>query len=311
MRKATVVNIPKLNHIETQSLSGTIGLEIKGIDIRQKLTEAEKKFIHESLLENLVLLFPSQKEVSPKELREFSNLFGTIDEDPFSYPFIMPTDPDFPEIWNIIKEDDDKSVNFGGFWHADVTYRKCPHKVGVIYAKECPAQGGDTMFSNQYLAYETLSDGMKKLLDNLKAKHSNVMLYGGESARFGAVSKKRAASPEDRLFASKTAEQTKVDIVENIHPVVRSHPETGRKSLYVNRGFTQSFAGMTIEESLPLLNFLWEHAARPEFTCRYRWSPNTVGVWDNRCTLHYAVNDYYGAKRHFQRIAIHEESRPN
>ena len=323
-----------LDHVQIRPVSGTIGLEISGIDLRRDLTNSEWDFVHAALLDNLVLFFAGQQALSPADLRRFAGRFGEPDTTPFYFPFVMPTEDGFPEIYNMVKEAADRSVNLGGFWHAAVehwnaecvgwhvckrgdaalqpiTYRERPQKAGIIYAKECPAYGGDTMFANQYLAYETLSDGMKSLLEGLQAVHSNLMEHGGEEVRFGAVSKDHAATAQDRAYASKPAEQGHVEAIENTHPVVRAHPETGRKCLYVNRAFTLRFAGMTNEESLPLLEFLWQHACRPEFTCRYAWSRNAVAVWGNRCVHHYAVNDYFGERRHMQKITIHEESRPS
>ncbi len=230
--------------------------------------------------------------------------------EPFVYPFKLPTVEGHPEILNNVKEAKDGAINLGGFWHADVTYRERPHKLAVMYAKEAPRHGGDTMFANQYLAYETLSPGLQRMLRGLKAVHTSAMPYGGESARFASVSRHRAPKIEDRSFAAAIYDKACAPATETEHPVVRTHPETKRKSLYVNRGFTVRFSGMTDGESAPLLEYLWNHASRAEFTCRYRWSANDVVVWDNRCTLHYALNDYYGQRRVMQRIAVHEETRP-
>ena len=299
-----------LEGVRVRPISGSIGLEITGIDLRRELTNSEWDFVHAALLDNLVIFMADQQPLSPADLRRFAGKFGEIDTAVFRFPFVTPIEDGFPEIYNSIKEASDRSINQGGFWHADVTYRERPQKVGVLYAKECPAYGGDTMFANQYLAYETLSDGMKSLLEGLQAVHTSAMEHGGEEARFGAVSKDHAATPQDRAFAETPPAPGEADVTENTHPVVRTHPDTGRKSLYVNRGFTSRFAGMTVEESLPLLEFLWQHAARPEFTCRYAWSPNAVTVWDNRCVHHYALNDYYGERRHMQKITVSEDSRP-
>jgi taurine dioxygenase len=163
------------------------------------------------------------------------------------------------------------------------------------------------MFANQYLAFETLTDGMKEMLNGMNAVHSSAMPHGREEARFGAVSRDRAATEKDRIIEDSMANAEKIAPITNLHPVIRIHPDTGKQFLYVNRAFTERFEHMTIEESLPLLHTLWNHAARPEFTCRYRWSPNAVAIWDNRASQHYAINDYYGVRRHMQRIAVHEE----
>jgi taurine dioxygenase len=296
--------------IEVRPLAGALGAEIPGIDLARGVSDAVFAEIHEAFLEHLVIFLPQAAPLTPEAHGRFAARFGEIDQSPFVYPFKLPTVAGHPEILLNVKEAGDRAVNFGGFWHADVTYRERPHKAGVQYAKAAPQVGGDTMFANQYLAYETLSDGMKAMLGPLKAVHSSRMAYGGEEARFAAVSRTHAPLSEDRRFAASQHAVAEAEISAAEHPVVRTHPETGRKFLYVNRGFTERFAGMTQAESLPLLEFLWEHAVRPEFTCRRRWTPHEVGVWDNRCVLHYALNDYYGQRREMHRIAVHEPARP-
>jgi taurine dioxygenase len=296
--------------MDVRPIAGTIGAEIHGIDLSKAMSEDEFAAVHQVFLEYLVIFLPDQAAIDPDRLKDFAGRFGDIDMAPFAHPLKMPLIEGHPEILNLVTEATNRAVNNGGFWHSDVTYRERPNLGSVIYAKETPPFGGDTMFANQYLAYETLTDGMKEMLAPMRAIHSSAMPHGQENARFGAVAKDHAPSEADRTFAATGREHTKVEIVETAHPVVRSHPDTGRKSLYVNRAFTSHFEGMTIEESLPLLEILWAHGARPEFTCRYRWSPDTIGVWDNRATLHYAINDYHGHRRYMQRISIHEPSRP-
>ncbi len=296
--------------IDIRPIAGTIGAEIHGVDLSKPLSDDGFEAIHQAFLEYLVIFLPNQAPLSPDRLKEFADRFGEVDPAPFAYPLKMPLIEGHPEILNILTEATNRAINIGGFWHTDVTYRERPNLGSVIYAKETPPFGGDTMFANQYLAYETLTDGMKEMLLPMRAIHSSAMPHGQENARFGSVAKDHAPSEDDRTFAATGLEHTKVEIIETAHPVIRTHPETGRKSLYVNRAFTSHFEGMTIEESLPLLEILWAQGVRPEFTCRYRWSPDTVGVWDNRATQHYAINDYYGHRRYMQRISIHESSRP-
>ena len=148
---------------------------------------------------------------------------------------------------------------------------------------------------------------MKDELETMQAVHSSAMPHGQTAARVGAVDREHAPQPDDSEFEKTGLDVVNVEVTETIHPVIRKHPLTGKKLLYVNRGFTSHFVGMSVEESLPLLEELWAHASRAEFTCRYRWTPNTVGVWDNCATHHYAINDYYGQHRHMQRISIHED----
>jgi len=297
--------------IEIQPIAGAIGARIPGVDLSRKPGDSTFADIYRALLDYLVIFFPRQRALSPEQHTAFAALFGEVDREPFTYPLKTPTLEGHSQILLNVKEASDRTINVGGFWHADVTYRERPHKAAIIYAKDVPAFGGDTMFANQYLAYETLSDGMKKMLAGLRAVHSSRMRYGSESARFGSVSRARAPLPEERSFSkSMKAQPEHGGVSEFEHPVVRVHPETRRPCLYVNRGFVERFAGMTLEESLPLLEYLWDHASRPEFTCRYTWSPNDIGVWDNRCALHYALNDYSGERREMHRISVHEPSPP-
>ena len=300
---------PSTEDVRIEPLSGALGAEIRGIDITAPLDGSCFAAIHRALLDHLVLFFPDQR-LRPDQQRDFAARFGSVDEEPFGYPLRMPPLEGHPEVYRIIKEPGDRSLNFGGFWHADVTYRERPNLGSVVYAEEAPTHGGDTLFSNQYLAYETLSEGMKAMLEDLSAVHTSSMPHGGEAARFPAVAREHAPRPEDRSFAASTHARGSTKIIEHEHPVVRRHPESGRRCLYVNRAFTSHFSGMTRAESLPLLEFLWRHGERLEFTCRYRWRRHCLGIWDNRCVLHFALNDYYGQRRVMHRISIHEATRP-
>ncbi len=293
--------------IEVKPVAGTIGAEVVGVDLTRSLDGELFDEIRQALLDHLVIMLPGQKPLSPRQLRAFAEGFGTLDTDPFVYPFRIPPIEGFPEIYSNIKEADNTGINIGGYWHADVTYRRKPHKASVLYAKEVPACGGDTMFANQYLAYETLPGDLKQRVENLQAVHSSAMPHGQSAARFASVDRHHAPAGEDRNFETSNAYVDDVEVIENIHPVVRRHPLTGRKLLYVNRGFTSHFVGMTVDESLPLLEALWAHACRLELTCRFRWTAHAVVVWDNCATQHYALNDYYGHRRHMLRISVHED----
>ena len=289
--------------LDVRPIAGALGAEIHGVDLT-RLDDATFAAIHRAFLDHLVVFMPGQ-DLTPDLHREFAARFGEIDMAPFVHPLKVPLVPGHPEILDLIKEPDDESINQGGLWHSDVTFRERPHKLSVIYALESPSCGGDTMFANQYLAYETMSEGLKRLLDGLAAVHTSTMPYGGD-ARSGAVSRTHAPRPEHgKADASVNVHDEPVMVSETEHPVVRTHPETGRKALFVSRAFTARFAGMTEAESGPLLDYLWEHAVRPEFTCRYHYEAGTVGIWDNRCAQHYALNDYFGERRHMHRIAVH------
>jgi taurine dioxygenase len=202
---------------------------------------------------------------------------------------------DNDEILEVRKEEHE-TRNFGGGWHSDVSYLEKPALGSVLYAREVPAFGGDTMFANQYLAYETLSDGLKELLGSMRAMHSARNSSGLYAARRVAGNK---SSMGIRYVEEAHAE---VD-----HPVVRTHVESGRKCLYVHGGFTTRFQDMSEEESAPLLNYLYDHAVRPEFTCRFRWEKGSIAFWDNRCVQHNAINDYNGQRRIMHRVTIEGE----
>lgn len=296
--------------IEVNPIAGAIGAEILGPDLNRPISDSVFADIYDAWLEHLVVFFRRQKPISPEQQTAFAARFGEVDREPFNYLFKTPAVAGHPQFLVNVKEANDRRLNVGGFWHADVTHRERPHKAAVLYAHDVPRYGGDTMFSNQYLAYETLSDGMQQMLVGMKAVHGSDMRYGQEDARFASVSRTNAPRPDDRKFSGTSTTQEGVPIIENEHPVVRTHPETGRRCLYVNRGFTSRFVGMTVEESRTLLESLWHHAEKAEFTCRYRWQPHDVGVWDNRCVLHYAINDYAGSRREMRRVSVHEPNRP-
>ncbi|MEM7208641.1 MAG: TauD/TfdA family dioxygenase [Pseudomonadota bacterium] len=291
--------------IHVTPVAGALGAQIQGVDLTAPMSDALFDQIRRAFLDHLVIFLPGQ-QLTPSQLVEFSRRFGEPVQTKFEPPLTSPPVDGFPEIYQLIKEPDSTDANIGGFWHADVTYREYPNLAAVAYALEAPTYGGDTLYSNLYLAYDALSSGMKKMLATLQAVHSSTMPHS-HGLRSASVSRTRSPEPGDMTMEVTNLEKS---LVETVHPVVRCHPETGRKSLYVNRGFTSHFVGMTVEESLPLLRFLWEHMELPEFTCRYGLATGTVVVWDNRCTLHYALNDYHGQRRVLHRVSIAEKDRP-
>ncbi|MBV8653934.1 MAG: TauD/TfdA family dioxygenase [Alphaproteobacteria bacterium] len=274
--------------IEVRRLAGTIGAEIGGVDLRRLSNQAWSE-IHRAFLENIVIVFRGQ-ELSLDDLMAVGRRFG----EPSDYPFVKGVDG-YPQITEIVKEAHE-TKNFGGAWHSDTTYLERPPLATLLYAKETPSHGGDTLFANQYLAYEALSLGMKAMLGRLNGVYSASLKRGGG----------RAARHND-IRGMRVTGTANADSYEAIHPVVRSHPETGRKALYVNRSHTIRFEDMTEEESGPLIDFLSEHAVRPEFTCRVRWEPGTLTLWDNRCAQHFAINDYSGQRRVMQRLTVGPE----
>ncbi len=267
---------------ETRPLAGAIGAEIHGVYLSANLSDGMVAALRQALLDRLVIFFREQ-DLPPDRFLALAKRFGTPNE----YPFVKGLDG-YPEVIAVTKLPDE-TVNFGGVWHSDTTYLQEPPMATLLIAREVPPVGGDTLFANQYLAYESLSERMQALLSGLR---------GIASSTKADASRTR----EDRIRTDGTAEPRKVLIAE--HPVVRTHPETGRKALYVNVAHTVGFAGMTEEESAPLLSFLFRHQIRPEFTCRFRWEPGSLAIWDNRCAQHYAMNDYHGHKRVMHRVTL-------
>ncbi len=274
--------IKDFKFIKAVPIAGSIGAEIESLDLSAKLDDEIFDEIYRAFLLFQVIFFKDQK-FEPRSQMDFANKIGK----PIIYPFVKGLDQ-FPEITPILKKETDKN-NFGGIWHSDTTYQNKPPMGTMLYAIEVPEYGGDTEFSNQYLAYESLSEGMKIFLDGLQA----VNISGK-----GRVAKTRS----DIMKHSSVG--LKGDELEAIHPVVRTHPETNRKSLYVNEAHTTKFVGMTEEESMPILEFLFKHQVKSEFTCRFKWKKGSVAIWDNRCTMHYPINDYYGHRRLMHRITF-------
>jgi len=266
--------------IRVQRIAGALGAEITGVDLR-RLADDDVAEIRRVWLEHLVVFFREQ-EVSSAEYMAFAKRIGQ----PIPYPFVRGMEG-FPEIIEVKKLEHEK-MNFGGIWHSDTAYLEVPPMASMLLAREVPPRGGDTLFANMCLAYETLSEGMKRLLAPLVAVNTSSK---------ADVTRTR----EDRI---KTDGQDARQTYEAEHPVVRTHPETGRKALYVNVGHTMRFRAMTDEESAPLLGYLFQHQVRPEFTCRFAWRVGSIALWDNRCAQHNPVNDYHGYRRVMHRITL-------
>ena len=269
-------------------IAGAVGAEISGIDLGTPLNSATIAALRGAFLDHLVLFFRDQP-IEDAALIRFGESFGPLAAIP---PHRRRPGGD-PHILVVEKNPEDR-LNFGSEWHSDTTYLETPTLGSILAAKEVPPVGGDTLFANQYLAYEALSDGMKAMLSPLRAVHTD-----GRTKRklqLGHV------PPADSM-----AEDAHFKTAETTHPVVRTHPETGRKCLFVNMIQTERFDGMSIEESRPVLRFLYAHSTRPEFTCRFRWQPGSVAFWDNRCLQHWALNDYPGYRRRMHRIQIKGE----
>ena len=270
--------------IEVRPIAGTIGAEIHGVDISKDLDKETVADIRQALLDHCVIFFRDQKIDIPQH-KAFAKKFGEI----FIHPNYKGTQAD-PEIVQIRREPGDKKI-VGEEWHTDTTMSAVPPMGAVLYALEVPPFGGDTLFANQYQAYEALSDGMKRLLAPLKAYHSDRKVAGPQANMNAGRSTKVREDADWRETVS-------------LHPVVVTHPETGKKLLYVNHSYTTGFEGMTEAESKPLLDFLLEHGHRPEFTCRFRWEKGSVTFWDNRVCKHLAIHDAGPYRREMRRIQI-------
>jgi len=272
----------RANPIEVRPIAGAIGAEVQGVDLGAELADATIAGIRRAWLEHCVLFFRGQP-LTPAQFLGFAKRFGTIVE----YPFIRGIEG-FPEIIPVVKLEHEKT-NFGGVWHSDTSYLPQPPMATLLIAREVPPKGGDTMFANTYLAYEGLSGCMKRLLQGLIAVNSSLKADASRTR-------------EDRV-KDMGRRDAKTEYVAE-HPVVRTHPETGRKALYVNVAHTLRFKDMTEAESAPLLDFLCQYQTRPEFTCRFRWEVGSIAFWDNRCAQHNAINDYRGYRRIMQRITL-------
>jgi len=260
--------------MEVRRIAGALGAEILGVDLSKTFSE---KRIREAFLEHQVIFFRDQK-LDPAQFMAFARTMGK----PVEYPFV-PGIEGFPEVIEVKKLEHERH-NFGGIWHSDTAYLEEPPMGSMLIARQVPPFGGDTEFASQYLAYEALSDGMRRLLDDLVAVNSSSK---------ADVTRTR----EDRVKEYSRHYEAE-------HPVVRTHPETGRKALYVNFGHTARFRGMTEQESAPLLEFLFRHQVKPEFTCRFHWEVGSLAFWDNRCTQHNPINDYHGHRRVMHRITL-------
>ena len=275
----------EFRRIEVHPLTGSIGAEIRGVDLSKPLDGRTAGEIRDAFRDHLVIYFPDQVLDHDRHL-EVARLFGEV----ITLPQIFSL-PEAPQLQIVRREAEAKGSVVGGGWHTDSTFLERPPAAVVMHAVEVPDHGGDTAFSNQYLAYETLSPRLQALLEGLRAVHSGTRVFGS----------RRGNAPRSfDLPADKEDEGDR----ETTHPVVCTHPVSGRKHLFLNAVFVQRFDGMTEAESAPLLNFLYGHCDRMEFTCRVRWRPNQLLIWDNRATHHRAIADYDGNFRYLLRATI-------
>ncbi|MBT6426673.1 MAG: taurine dioxygenase [Rhodospirillaceae bacterium] len=270
--------------ISVTPIAGALGAEIGDVNVADDLDDDTIADIRRALLDHQVIFFRDQT-LDVERHKSFTRAFGEL--------FVHPNfqfGQENPEIVYVRREPGDEKI-LGQGWHADTTMMAKPPMGAILYAMEVPPTGGDTLFANQYLAYEALSAGMKRLLEPLHAVHNDTRVAGPNLD----LNDKRASQVRDDENWRPT---------ENLHPVVRIHPETGQKHLFVNPIYVHRFDGMTEAESQPLLNYLYDHAVRPEFTCRFSWRRGSIAFWDNRCPLHLAVHDSHDHVRHMQRTQI-------
>ena len=278
---------PRIRHVEGESapyetisvdkLTPIIGAEIAGIDLSTPLSNRQQDEVHRALAENSVIFFRDQ-HITPSQHLAFGRLFGELHLHPAA-----PHEPGLPELMVIHADKDSPRANGEG-WHTDVSCDVEPPMGSILYIKQCPPKGGDTLFASMYAAYEALSDRMKAYLEGMTAIHDGESVYRGLYNNSNVAEKKQYPRAE--------------------HPVVRTHPVTGKKALYVNRGFTRGLIGVPRDESDGILRYLYEHMENPLFQCRFRWQENSIAFWDNRCVQHRAMWDYWPHTRSGNRVTV-------
>jgi taurine dioxygenase len=280
------VTTTRTTPLTIEPVAGALGASVTGLDLTKVTTSEELEGLRRALADHLVVFLPEQ-DLSLDDLERVTDLLGGRDVTPFVDPL-----EDRPYVIRVIKEPTDV-LNFANAWHSDLSYLPEPPAYTLLHAWDVPDHGGDTVWSNQYLAYEALSGGLRKTLDGLRCVHSAGMAYGtgGLLDQFKDFSS-MAIAPSEEAYA------------ENVHPAVIVHPVTGRRALYVNPVYTTRFEGWTKEESHALLAHVHRLSINENFTCRLRWSVKTLAIWDNRCTMHNALNDYSGVRREMYRTSV-------
>ena len=276
------------SQLQAKRMTGALGAEVSGVDLSEPMGDNLFSAIKAALVEHQVLFFHDQ-DITPEQQLAFAKRFGDI----HYHPFIKGLD-EHPEIIEIIKTETD-TKNFGGSWHSDQMFNRRPAMGTMLYAKEVPESGGDTMFASMYAAYEGLSEGMQAVLEDVRTYNT-----GDRFKHQGGKTRREVMQGQNSM---QVKDPDPDQDTEAVHPTVRTHPESRRKALYVG-GHTQRFDDMTDAESDGLLTFLREHSVRPEYTCRFRWKKGSLALWDNRCTQHFAVDDYAGQRRVMHRITI-------
>ncbi|MGE0045585.1 MAG: TauD/TfdA dioxygenase family protein [Hyphomonadaceae bacterium] len=277
--------------IQVEPSGQAIGAAIHGVDLSKPLPEADAAAIRAAWLEHQVVYVPDQK-LTLEDIERVSQSFGPFGEDPFIAPI-----SGHPHVISVKREADETSPIFAEVWHSDWSFRATPPAGTMLYGVEIPPVGGDTMFADQYRAYETLPEATKKRIENLRGVHSAARGYAKEGL-YGERDKGRSMDIRPSDEAKKT--QT--------HPMVRAHSETGRKALFVNMGYTQAVEGLPEDEGWALLLELFQHQQKDEFVYRHRWSQGMLTLWDNRCVTHKATGGYEGHRRELWRTTVDEPS---
>ncbi|MFI5040822.1 MAG: TauD/TfdA dioxygenase family protein [Acidimicrobiales bacterium] len=281
-----MTNVPVPYALQVEPAAGALGAYVRGLDLTHPLSPAGLEALRSALAEHLVVFLPDQA-MTLDDLERLTDELGGRDVT----PYVRPVEGR-PLVIRVVKEADDE-LNFANAWHTDLSYLPEPPAYTLLHAREVPARGGDTLWANQYLAYETLSHGLRLTLTGLRAVHSAGMAYGTGGYLERVQSRtSMAIEPSPEAYR------------EEVHPVVARHPVTGRPALYVNPVYTVRFEGWTVAESQALLGHLYRHAVNENFTCRLRWQPQMLAIWDNRCTQHNALNDYAGYRREMFRTSV-------
>ena len=273
--------------ITVDRIAGALGAELHGLDITRPLGEQARGELRTAVLQHKVVFLRDQP-YAIEYLERLTEELGGHGHTPF-----LESIPGHAGVVKVVKEADEGGFNFGGAWHSDWSFQPEPPAFTLLWSVEVPPHGGDTMWSNQELAFDTLSDGLKTTLMDLDVVHSAGWAYAAD----GFLA--RAAT--GRSMQINTSDEA---LTEHVHPAVPAHPETGRSAIFVNPTYSVRFAGWSAADSAPLLQHLYMHSTRDAFTCRFRWTPNTLAIWDNRSTQHNALNDYRGHRRELHRTTV-------
>ena len=268
--------------ITVEAVAPVIGVEIKGVDLTRPLPEEQFEELRDALANHCVVFFRDQPELTPEQQVAFGKRFGDLHVHPAA-----PTLEGNPEVF-VIHTHKDSQVNNGGNWHTDVSCDEEPPLGTILQLHKTPSAGGDTLFANMYAAFDALSDRMQEILSGMEALHESEHIFRGRYSD-------RGVNDSERVYP------------EALHPIVRTHPVSGRQALYVNRSFTTKIIGFSDKESKALLDFLFQHMEQPQFQVRFRWAKNSIAFWDNRCAQHLALWDYWPEERKGHRVTVKGE----